>query len=177
MVENLFILIASAAIRCAQLPDGMEVEKGVGIVEESAYSAPMPVDHLAHLVICCEKYQVPVELALALIERESGFQPDAVSETDDYGYMQINEGNLVWAIRDFDLLPKTKPLDNIEFGIIMLDHARRFCGEDFTWNRALMIYAGGPSVMNSTEWEQGYTAKTRALLDRAQEIRANGGIE
>ena len=174
MVENLFILIAAAAIRCAQLPDRMEVKKGVEIVEEAAYSAPMPTDHLAHLVMCCEKYQVPVELALALIERESGFQPGAVSDTNDHGYMQINACNFAAARDWYGLEPATVPMDNIEYGIILLAEAFQQYG---SWDKALMIYAGGPSVVGSPQWEQGYTAKTRALLDRAQEIRANGGID
>lgn len=45
--------------------------------------------------ICAEK-SVPVMLALAMIEHESGFNPEVVSSTNDYGLMQINAVNHDW---------------------------------------------------------------------------------
>ena len=36
-----------------------------------------------------ERQGVPFEIALAVIERESSYQPDAVSDTGDFGLMQI----------------------------------------------------------------------------------------
>lgn len=41
----------------------------------------------------CQKYDVPFALALAVAEKESGFNPDAESRTDDHGIMQINRCN------------------------------------------------------------------------------------
>lgn len=178
MHYTVLTIILSAALVCgnAQLPDRITVEKGVEIVEETSWTAPMPEEHLAYLVVCCEKYHVPVELALAVIERESGFQPDAVSATNDYGYMQINEGNFECAARDYDLLPKTRPLDNIEFGVMMLDKARDFCGEGFTWERALMVYAMGPSARQDPAWERGTTETISRTMERADEIRESRGV-
>ena len=39
---------------------------------------------------CCEEYGVPYALALAVADVESRFDPDATSNTNDYGLMQIN---------------------------------------------------------------------------------------
>lgn len=38
----------------------------------------------------CEEYGVPVSLALAVMERESGFEVDAVNPSGCYGLMQLN---------------------------------------------------------------------------------------
>ena len=180
MHHTVLTIILSAALVCGNAQEAAEpeaeilVERKVERVETIDLSAPMQLEHLAHLEYCCIEMGVPEELALALIERESRFTPDAASDTNDYGYMQINACNFAAAREWYGLEPATVPMDNIEYGIILLAEAFQQYG---SWDKALMIYAGGPSVVGSPQWEQGYTAKTRALLDRAQEIRANGGIE
>lgn len=47
---------------------------------------------------CCEHYEVPYALALAIAEVETHFDPDAVSATGDYGLMQINSVNHEWLL-------------------------------------------------------------------------------
>lgn len=47
---------------------------------------------------CCERYEVPYALALAIAEVETHFDPDAVSATGDYGLMQINSVNHEWLL-------------------------------------------------------------------------------
>lgn len=39
----------------------------------------------------CSEYEVPMELVIALIDKESSFRSDVVSTTNDYGFMQINQ--------------------------------------------------------------------------------------
>lgn len=56
----------------------------------------------------CEEYNVPMPLALGLIEVESGFQEDAVSTEGCYGLCQLNP-------RYFP--DKLSPADNIQYGI------------------------------------------------------------
>ena len=197
MLESLIAIGAAAIIGCVQastLPLTIAVEKEVetrvsGVAGPDVrrgfaphpmekiqeWEAPMPEEHLAWLVACCEEYHVPVELVLAIIERESGFQADAVSSTQDYGYMQINQVNFNWAKR-LQLNPQENPFDNIEFGIIMLDTMRDFCEDAFTWERVLMLYAMGPDVMNTEAWEQGSTDTIDRTMERAREIKGNGGI-
>ena len=144
----------------------------IGNSNPAQWDVPMPGDHLAYVAECCEEYGVPAELVLALIERESGFQEDAVSETEDYGYMQINRCNFKSAADNYGLYPKHDPFDNIKYGIIFLSTAYR---QYESWDKALMIYAGGPSVIGCAEWKQGYTEKTVVLIERAKEIKKEGG--
>ena len=143
------------------------------MVKQEVWTAPMPEEHLAYLVACCEKECVPVEIALAVIERESGFQADAVSETDDHGYLQINACHFVPAMKWQDLLPKTRPLDNIKYGVWLLAENYRTFG---SWGRALMVYAEGFCALKRPEWVQGFTERELLLLDRADEIAKNGGV-
>lgn len=44
----------------------------------------------------CSEYEVPMELVIALIDKESSFRSDVVSTTNDYGFMQINQCNHEW---------------------------------------------------------------------------------
>ena len=184
MIETVFSLALAAAVRCQELavkpPEipHVAVEKSVEteerkMLKEVTWVAPMPEEHLAHLVACCEKEGVPVEIALALIERESGFQADAVSETDDHGYMQINACHFVPALKYQDLLPKIHPLDNIEYGVWLLAENCRTFG---SWGRALMVYADGFCALKKPEWITGVDERALALLDRAEEIRMDGGV-
>lgn len=183
MIEAVFTLTLAAAVRCQQMavePPGMppvavenfgETEERK-MVKEETWIAPMPEEHLAHLVACCEKEGVPVEIALALIERESGFQADDVSETDDHGYMQINRCHFDVASL-INLYPESAPLDNIEYGVGLLADDYRVFG---SWGRALMVYADGFYALKRPEWVQGFTERELILLDRADEIRENGGV-
>lgn len=96
-----------------------------------------------------EKYEIPVALLLAVAEKESHFNPEAVSTTNDYGMMQINTVN-------FDRLRKEgiEPLDykgNIEAGALLLSEAIAKHGEI---ELALMAYNCGDTGAKRL-WEQG----------------------
>lgn len=67
---------------------------------------------------CCEHYEVPYALALAIAEVETHFDPDAVSATGDYGLMQINSVNHEWLLEK-GLDPMTHA-GNIEAGIYII---------------------------------------------------------
>lgn len=66
----------------------------------------------------CKKYDVPFALALAVAEKESGFNPDAESNTDDHGIMQINSCNFEY-LRNKGIDPLTYE-GNIEAGVMLL---------------------------------------------------------
>jgi hypothetical protein len=87
--------------------------------------------------------------------------------------MQINACHFIPALKYQDLLPKNRPLDNIEYGVWLLAENCRTFG---SWGRALMVYAEGFCAMKRPEWVQGFTERELALLDRADDIRENGGV-
>ena len=49
----------------------------------------MPPEHRAHLIREAERLQVPLEVAVALLDQESTGQEDALSPKGAYGYMQL----------------------------------------------------------------------------------------
>lgn len=53
----------------------------------------MPIEHQKYLYDLCVKRDLDYIKTLALIKLESNFNPNNISRTNDYGYMQINRGN------------------------------------------------------------------------------------
>lgn len=114
------------------------------------------------MVDMCEKYGLPFALVLAVAEQESGFNPDEISATNDYGIMQINECNFKW-LREIGI----EPLDykgNIEAGVMMLSEAIKKHGE---YNLALMVYNCGDTGAKRL-WKQGIysTEYSRSTMER-----------
>ena len=98
---------------------------------------------------CCEHYEVPYALALAIAEVETHFDPDAVSATGDYGLMQINSVNHEWLLEK-GLNPMTHA-GNIEAGIYIISQYLQSYGEP---ELALMAYNCGPGGARNL-WDAG----------------------
>lgn len=82
---------------------------------------PMPEDHQKYLYNLCKERGLDYKKALAVIKHESVYDPSEVSETNDYGYFQVNVVNH----KDLSKALNTpnKPLDpyvNINWGTYML---------------------------------------------------------
>ena len=67
----------------------------------------------------CSEYEVPMELVIALIDKESSFRSDVVSTTNDYGFMQINQCNHEWLSSTLGVSNFLDPKENILCGIYM----------------------------------------------------------
>lgn len=57
------------------------------------YDVPLSDDLQKYTQELCDKYDVSYELILAIIEKESKYNSSLISETNDYGIMQINQSN------------------------------------------------------------------------------------
>lgn len=112
----------------------------------------------------CRKYGVPYAFALAVAEKESSFNPDVISRSDDYGLMQINKINHDW-LRDKGIDPNTYE-GNIEAGIYILSQKINRYG-DLTL--ALMAYNCGDAGAKRL-WDAGTysTAYSRTVMDLYQ---------
>ena len=110
----------------------------------------------------CGKYDLPLALALAVAEHESKFNPCAISSTNDYGMMQINEINFSW-LRARGIEPLDR-VGNIEAGILMLSEAVKKHND---YGRALMAYNCGDAGAKRL-WDKGVysTAYSRAVMER-----------
>lgn len=115
----------------------------------------------ALIVEVAGEYGLPWELVRAVCYVESGFDPNAVSSTGDYGLMQVSYINHGW-------LGLTEPLDpraNLRAGCEILKAAIDKSDGDLT--RALMRYNRGDAYAMS-QWSQGIfsTAYTERVLER-----------
>lgn len=132
---------------------------------EYAVYDDIPLDGKLQLVMqeACEKYGVPFELALAVAEAESTFDPEADNGLC-LGLMQINRVNFDW-LRGLGIDPET-PEGNIEAGVYILSgHLKDY--ED--WNLALMAYNCGAASARR-QWSDGYTSSrySRSVVAHAQ---------
>ena len=111
---------------------------------------------------CCEEYGVPYALALAVADVESRFDPDATSNTNDYGLMQINQVNHGWLLEQ-GIDPMT-PAGNIEAGVLFLSDYLTAYGDP---ELAVMAYNCGPSGAQNL-WAAGTysTDHSRKVMDR-----------
>ena len=149
------------------------------ILVQTIETMPVPVRHRDDIVSgdrmlsyelqeymqdCCDDYNVPYALALAIAEVETHFDPDAVSPTGDHGLMQINEINHEWLSQNGIDVHTYE--GNIEGGIfIIADLLDRF----ETPERALMAYNCGPTgarnLWDAGVYETDYSRKVLNAFD------------
>lgn len=105
----------------------------------------------AYLGDLCKEYKVDKKLALAIIECESAFQPDVISETDDYGLMQINKCNHEWLSEKLGISDYLDPRENMLAGVYMLSYLKQFAD---TEEKLIMCYAHGVNGARA-KWSEG----------------------
>lgn len=104
-----------------------------------------------YIYTLCQQNGVPYELIFGLMKVESGFNPNAVSSTNDYGLCQINEINFGWLSEQYGITDFLDPYQNVLCGISILGSNIKNYG---TYEKALMAYnMGGGGA--SSYWEQG----------------------
>ena len=123
------------------------------------YDVPLSDSLQRYLYEICADEGVPVTLVMAMIEYESGFDPEAVSQTDDYGLMQINAVNHEWLNEEYRCADMMNPYQNVFCGVsIISSYIERYDG-DLT--KALMAYNMGDSGAQEA-WSNGVTCTSYA---------------
>lgn len=108
----------------------------------------------------CEELNVDFYIVMALIETESGFNPDAVNDNGTcIGYMQVNP---TYHSMGMDI---SAPCSNLYAGISLLHRLLEHSGYDYTW--ALNAYNGGGAYADGL----GETEYTLRIKERANEWR------
>lgn len=89
----------AAQLPTATIPVRADIEQGECIRQDPApyesitYHVPLDADLQQYTAEMCDLYEVPLELAYAVMQVESGYTVSATSSTRDYGLMQINSIN------------------------------------------------------------------------------------
>ena len=117
-------------------------------------AVPLNHDTQAQVLGWCEEYGVPYSVALAVIEAESSFRPDAENGSC-YGYMQINSINKSWLFQEIGVTNLEDPLQNLHSGIYMLGDLYGKYGD---WHKALVCYNCGETGAYNHYFSQGLTS-------------------
>lgn len=98
------------------------------------------------------KYDLDRYLVMGLISVESSFNPDAVSEKNAKGLMQITEDTARWCIDNFDIDATVEsyiePKENIEIGCAYL----KYLFERFEGNKKNTLAAYNAGMGNVEKW-------------------------
>ena len=117
------------------------------------YILDVPLDRYLQEYIydLCEESGLPYTLAIAVIEQESTYTPWVVSESNDYGLMQINTVCHDWLARELGVNDFLNPYQNVLAGIYILSGYY----EELGWESGtLMAYNMGEAGARAL-FEQG----------------------
>lgn len=118
----------------------------------------------------CSFYDVDYELALALMWHESNFDAAAISSTDDYGLMQINEVNHDYLRETLGIVDFLDPYDNIECGVYTISTLVHEYEDN---NLALMVYnmgrRGAAKCWSDGIYKSVYSQSVLAKMEKLKE--------
>jgi len=156
-----------------------EADKLPELSEIYIYDVPLSENLQRYIYEVCADEEVPVALVLAMIEHESGFNPEVISATDDCGLMQINEVNYEWLEEDFRCADMTNPYQNVFCGIKIIGQYLEQYEGDYT--KALMAYNMG-NYGAKKAWANGvdstrYTTSIMSLFQEYEEVKDNATLD
>ena len=171
-VAGFFLGRSSAPEKTVTLTNTVEVPvqetaKLADTSEVFLYDVPLSDSLQRYIYEICADEGVPVTLVMAMIEHESGFNPEAVSDTDDYGLMQISKINHDQLAEDYRCADMLNPYQNIFCGVKVLSSYLRKYDNDYA--KALMAYNMGEYGAKKA-WQNGIksTSYSKSILDLMQ---------
>lgn len=133
-------------------------------------NVPMNEDLQEFIFYLSQAYEMDFTFVMALIQRESNYNPDVISKTNDYGLMQINEINHPYLQEQLGITDFTEPYSNVRAGMFIL---RKLFEKYETPEKVLMAYNMGETGA-SRLWEQGIFEinYSKSILQIQQELNA-----
>ena len=140
------------------------------ITEHYMFDIPLSHSLQNYLYEICADEELPVSLILAMIETESGFNPEVISKTNDYGLMQLNKINHEWLNEQYRAADMLNPYQNIFCGVKIISS---FVKKYDDYGKALMAYNMGDYGARKA-WENGvtstkYSEKILTLMQKYEE--------
>ena len=139
------------------------------VYEAPVYDIPLDAGLQKYTFDTCVEYGIEkhYELVLAIMWRESNFDINAVSSTNDYGIMQINACNHKALKKKLKFVDIMEPENNIEAGIYLISCMLK----KYDRHEALMAYNMGEAGARR-QWRRGnYTSRySRDIIDKANKI-------
>ena len=139
---------------------------------ETYYRIPLNEDMQDEIMGIANRNGLDQLTVLALIDVESNYNPDSISETDDYGLMQINICNHERLSNTLELTDIMEPMQNVEAGCYMLGLLYQKYQD---MNMALMAYnlgeAGAQRLWSQDVYETSYTKKVDATKEELEGLK------
>ena len=149
------------------------VSLGISILFSPAYAYDYRKDDaelFQYIQGLCEEYKLPLALILAVIEKESSWNAEAVNYNKTcFGLMQIHKINAGWLYEDHGITDLKDPYQNVLAGIIML--SEYWEDYDADPHLALMCYNCGKTGARNL-WKKGYYSSvySRWVVGRMDKI-------
>ena len=148
-----------------------------------ALKTAQPIKYKEEIMTVSEEYGLDPCLVAAVINTESGFDPDAVSKAGAIGLMQLMPSTAEWAAgmrgMTYNEALLTEPQYNIELGCWVLNYLlKRYNNERY----ALIAYNAGSGTLESWLKDESYLnengelvvipyGETSAYVDRIEKAR------
>jgi soluble lytic murein transglycosylase-like protein len=140
------------------------------------YDVPLSHELQDYIKELCDEYDVPMDLVIAIIEQESTFRSSVISESNDYGLMQINVINHDHMAKELGITDFLDPFQNVLCGIHMIsDH---LADTDGNIELALMMYNRGEAGAKKL-WDRGIysISYSRSILEKYESYRTRQTME
>ena len=137
------------------------------VIKNHYYSVPLSHSLQDFIYEICTDEGVPVT--------ESGFNPEIISSTNDYGLLQINKVNHEWLKKQYRTADMLNPYQNVFCGIKRIGTFVKKYNNDL--NKALMAYNMGDYGAKKA-WQNGikstrYSEKILGLMNKYEEDLKN----
>ena len=144
----------------------------VGNKPDYILDVPLDADLQAYIWTLCEEAGVPYTLVIAIIEAESTYRADVISEDGDYGLMQINLRCLSWLSDELGIVDFLDAKQNALAGVWILGGYYRQYGYA---SGALVAYNQGQqsaeAMFSAGIYETDYS---RRVMEIQRRLEAEG---
>ena len=148
-----------------------------------SYNIKLPVDQQQYAYSMCQNYGVQYELLLAIMYKESGYNPNSVGGGNSYGLCQIHISNHANLRNRLGISNFLDPYDNIKAGAYMLsiymNSGRKASGDPATIEvYALNSYNMGEGNYYSSCYSQGIVDRSysNSIISIKNRLINNGGL-
>ena len=142
-------------------------------VQDGNYRYDLPKKYQDYLWSLCKKYKVTdyYKLFIAQMYHESNFDESVISETNDYGLMQINKCNHSWLSKKLKNGDFLDPYNNMEAGVLMMSE---FLKKYYDVHKALVCYNRGESAVINGTYSTSYSKCVISDTNKLIEIKQKG---
>ena len=148
----------------------MSLDWGNGNLDFVALDVPLDKNLQEFIFYLSAGYNMDFTFIMAVIQQESQYNADAVSKSNDYGLMQINEVNHPYITETLGVTDFLDPYENVRAGMFIL---RKLFEKYETPEKVLMAYNIGETGAGIL-WKQGIfeTNYSKSVLQIQQEMNA-----